>query len=155
MKRGKKAALREPSTAAEVAQGLVRQMGNMGCGVACVASVLRISYQQALKRFQSVGVNGDHMMAGFSRCSLKTVLKKAGREYTFHSFGPVTESERRRRRANGLPERSIVYVFDKNTRYCYGHYLVRMPGGWMDPEKGRIRRKLPACPKSYLEPIER
>ena len=117
-------------------------MGNMGCGVACVASVLRISYQQALKRFQSVGVNGDHMMAGFSRCSLKTVLKKAGREYTFHSFGPVTESERRRR-ANGLPERSIVYVFDKNTRYCYGHYLVRMPGGWMKQSPAWMRRISP------------
>jgi hypothetical protein len=154
MKRGKKATLGTPSTAAAVAQGLVGQMGDMGCGVACVASVLRISYSQALKRFQKVGVKGDDMMAGFSRRSLKTVLKKAGREYAFHNFGPVTESERHRR-ANGLPERSIVYVFDKNTRYCYGHYLVRMPRGWMDPEQGRLRRTLHACPKSYLEPVER
>lgn len=79
MKKGKKATIGARSTDAEVAQGLVRQMGSMGCGVACVASVLRISYARALTRFQKVGVKGDDVRVGFSRPSLSAPRTSASR----------------------------------------------------------------------------
>lgn len=124
----------------------------MGCGVACVASILRIPYPQALKRVQKAGVKGDDYWEGFSRRALQTVLKKSGRDYEFHGFGPTKEAERQRR-ANKLSPGSIVFVHEPTGKYRYGHYLVRTPEGWMDPAACDVIPRLPACPKSYLEPV--
>ena len=149
-KKGADSWLPEPSTPAQVAQGLVGQEGRMGCGLACVASVLRISYKRANRLAATVGVRGNDRWPGYWPRALQALLDYAGQPYARSKFGATSEAERHRQ-AMALPRGSIVFVRDTGD-YRWGHYLVRMPGGWMDPAKGRLVRKLPACPKSYLKP---
>lgn len=122
----------------------------MGCGVACVASRLRISYPQALKRFESAGVPGSDQTTGFTRTAMLDVLKQAGHAYEFHSFGATSQPARHRRAAE-LPPGSIVYV-QNESKYRWGHYLLRMADGWHDPLERTLAQKLPACPRSFLQP---
>lgn len=125
----------------------------MGCGVASVASVLKIPYQLCLAAFGQAGVRGDDRSLGFSRRALLTVLANHQQRFEMHTFSAVPPSCRFAL-AKQLPVDSIVYVFDADS-WNRGHYLVRHTGGWMDPfATGHPwRRTLPCTPLSYLLPV--
>src|ERR1700690_7905 len=58
----------------EPGPGAVRQVGGMGCGVACVAAILRCSYAAALTLFERPG---DAQCRGFLRKEIKRLRRAA------------------------------------------------------------------------------
>jgi len=116
--------------------GVVPQGGNMGCGVACVASLTGLSYSDS--RLLFAGRPGDDHHRGYSRKSVILALAKARLRYEF------------RRKVPNVPVGTIVYL--KDATWPKGHYLVRQSRGWMDPFHERITSRLPGIPRSYVVP---
>jgi len=101
----------------------VTQEHSSGCSVACVASVLGISYKQALKLFENPAYAGSR---GYYCREIVRVLKKGGRDYSYAFLKPKNKELAR------IPG-SIVFI-RKSARYPLGHYLARdEKGQWMDP----------------------
>jgi hypothetical protein len=110
----------------------VAQKGATGGGVACVASVLGISYGEALAK---VGARaGKREKAGQApsgevlRGVLNEAFKDTGLGYEIDS--PFIGDP------DGLETGSIVALAN-------GRYLMRAADGWMDPVGGKIRPRLP------------
>lgn len=104
---------------------LVAQEDGMGCGVACVASVLGKTYRSAMAMFPNPGLA---TVRGYPRKELCAVLRSAGAPYRKRGFGRRTGPAK----AAVIPLRSIVCVRRwGGDRYL--HYLVRCEDGWMDP----------------------
>jgi hypothetical protein len=71
---------------ARLSSGVVLQGDHhRGCGVACVASVLNVSYEAALDLFS--GCIGDDHTRGDSRRALIAALSKGGPNTRFMCFG--------------------------------------------------------------------
>jgi hypothetical protein len=110
----------------------------MGCGVACVATLLECSFETALRLFESNPevTWGNPINRGYRRREILAVLRAAGKLYRLSTV--------RGKRPKGYPPKTIIYCHGKQTRAGreLGHYLVRMEGGWMDPDGGWHRRRL-------------
>lgn len=115
----------------------MRQEGNMGCAVACVAAIARLSYKDSKRLF--AGLPGDDHRRGYGRRAVALALSKAGLYYEF------------RRKVPTVPVFGIVYLRDEAS-WPNGHYLVRFPNGWMDPLRRDLRMRLPGKPRSFLVP---
>jgi hypothetical protein len=102
---------------------LVSQRHDMGCGIACVASVACINYRSALKFFSEKYAD----TRGYYCRDVTRALKRSGFAY---SHGKVTPSTRKYLRREG----TIVFV-RRSRRYPSGHYLVKSDCGWMNPWK--------------------
>jgi hypothetical protein len=114
----------------------------MGCGVACVASVLGTNYERASRLFANL--HGDDHTRGYSRRALIAALERRRRFYTFHTLGDLD--------LRTLPLDSIVFIRDE--QHPPGHYLVKRSDGWMDPLSPRPRKRLTSRPLSYIRPSE-
>jgi hypothetical protein len=107
----------------------VAQQNEAGGGIACVASVLGISYGEALAK---VGARTGKRGAAPSSEALRRVLNEA-----FKHTGLAYEFDRPFiGDPDGLETGSIVSLAN-------GHYLMRAAEGWMDPAGGKIRQRLP------------
>jgi hypothetical protein len=136
-----------PKALARPGLGVVLQVNDMGCGVACISAILGISYARGLALFADLP--GDDVRRGFSRRALQTVLMRAGLQYRFRParspmIGRIGEASR-------LPVGTIVFVRDEV--YPRGHYLARRRNGWMDPLRPTLRTRLVSVPRSYLVPV--
>lgn len=100
---------------------LVPQEEGMGCGIACVASALGISYQEA--RQLSDRPEGSYT-TGYNCKDLVKALNKKGRNYTFKKFKVEHTT---------LMEKTGTIVFVKEGEDdLWGHYLLKTINGWMD-----------------------
>ncbi|HLK94083.1 MAG TPA: hypothetical protein VKZ18_29590 [Polyangia bacterium] len=114
----------------------VAQKEAAGGGIACVASVLGITYGEALAKLGArSGKNGKAGKPGQApsgealRRVLNEAFKDTGLAYEIdHPF--IGDPD-------GLETGSIVELAN-------GRYLMRAADGWMDPAGGKIRRQLPA-----------
>lgn len=127
----------------------VRQEDQLGCGIACVAYVLGMSYKDTRNLF----IDGEHKATykGFYCRDLVTVLKWKGKNYTHRYI-----------KKNGVQERfnnlSIVFI-KRSKQYPAGHFLVKTDCGWMDPyinypekePKAGFRKDLPGVPMYVIE----
>lgn len=126
-----------------------------GCGVACVAEVLNITYGQAL---QLLGPDAAHKAEtfGFYCHELTAAIRAGGRRSWWvevQSTGPYWTS----------PD-SIVFI-PQSAQYPSGHYLSRRSGeGWTNswsnypnfPRLAGINKSLPAKPTFVLfNPVPR
>lgn len=123
----------------------VAQEEGMGCGIACVASALGISYQEARK----LSENPDQSFGkGYSCKDLAKILNKTGKNYIYKKF---------KLEHSNLLERSgtIVFVKEGNDD-LWGHYLLKTGKGWMDcwinwpsinPAKAGYHKNLTGDPK--------
>jgi hypothetical protein len=114
----------------------------LGCGVACVASIIGASYARALSLF----ANPTHAQTkGFYCRDLVAALKKRNKFYAYKFLksnrDPILKKPG-----------TIVYTLP-NQKYHRGHYLVRTQNGWMNPwvncpeiasAKSGIVKRLPA-----------
>lgn len=112
--------------------GLVVQEDEWGCGAACVASLLGISYQKAKRLVE--GVKGKSINA--RRCGLELwhialTLKKCGVK-VIADWNP-----------SKIPNGTIVCIWGAG-RYKDGHYMLMTPQGWMDPWYN-LRKRKEAC----------
>jgi hypothetical protein len=114
----------------------VAQQDKWGCGVACVASVLGISYAEVVARLGATpskggsknGQNGKEPSSEALRRVLNDAFKDTGLAYELDR--PFIGDP------DGLETGSIVSL-------ASGRCLMRAADGWMDPAGGKIRRSLP------------
>ena len=112
-----------------------------GCGIACVASALGISYKKAKVLF----AKPDNAILGGYYCrDLIKALSKKGLNY---SFSKVNSKNKKLVNSKG----SIVFI-KRSAKYPEGHYLINTGKGWMDPwinyanmnpARAGIRKSLP------------
>ncbi|HEB46924.1 MAG TPA: hypothetical protein ENI22_00455 [Candidatus Pacearchaeota archaeon] len=118
----------------------ITQEHPMGCGVACVASLLGISYEKALNLF-----NKDHTSTkGYYLKDIILALKKKKLNY---QDSKVTNNAKKYLKIPG----SIIFI-RRSKKYPAGHYLLKTKEGWMNPwinypkinpAKAGYNRKLP------------
>lgn len=121
---------------------LIVQENEMGCGVACVAALLDISYKKADKLFPK-SIQGKPKY--FCRILVK-VLERAGLKYEYKYIKP-------RLKKKTYISGTVVFI-KRSNKYPFGHYLLRVNHRWMDswinfPSKNRkagLRRRLPGKP---------
>lgn len=114
----------------------VAQQDEWGCGVACVASVLGISYGDAVAR---LGLKRGRNGKGPTSAALRRVLNEA-----FKNTGLAYELDRPFiGDPDGLETGAIVSL-------ASGRCLMRAADGWMDPAGGKIRDTLPGVVRQAL-----
>ena len=101
----------------------VAQRHAMGCGVACVASVLGVSYDQSLQLF---GEPKNAWTKGYSCKTIVQALSRGGKKYRFRKAHAKDCEE-------NLTEDGTIVFTDYKGQYPSGHYLVRIKGKWMNP----------------------
>lgn len=99
----------------------VTQKDEWGCGVACVASLLDIAYDDAKVRLESSkGATLNQRPKGLELDAIVHVLHDAGISVVANWY------------AAKYPVGTIALVFGAGN-YADGHYLLRVPNGWMNP----------------------
>ena len=97
------------------------QEHTLGCGVACVASILGISYQGALKYF-----NKENVISRGCYCSeIVHVLHLNGKYYKYEKI--ILGNMHR------ILDYGVIVFLEKSEEYPMGHYLVRANDKWMNP----------------------
>jgi hypothetical protein len=101
----------------------ITQEHGTGCGVACTAFVLGITYQKALQLFRAPKKAWGK---GYSCKDIVRALSAGRRAYTYCYLKP---SQR------GLPKRAGVIVYVQRSKlYLLGHFLARTSDRkWMNP----------------------
>lgn len=129
---------------------LVVQEDPQGCGVACIASLLRISYKNALKLFQ----NGKKRatLEGFYCRDLICALEKKETIYTYQHIKGFSHKN--------FQTGMIVYI-RRSKKYWRGHFLLKSDDGWMnpwfnfpyEPRIAKFQKKLPGKAQYVLYPV--
>ena len=126
---------------------LTAQEHSMGCGVACVASLLGISYKKSLRLFNKKYAS----TRGYYLKELALALSKKGLDYKYSKITDVTKKSLK------IPG-SIVFI-RRSKKYPAGHYLLKTDKGWMNPwinypkinpAKSGFQKKLPGEPQWVL-----
>ena len=103
---------------------LVTQEGPMGCGVACVASLLGLSYKEARKLFDDGSVK-DRTTGFYNKDFVKALAK-----VNIRAKGCSIKKWGNKRIKPG------TIVFSRRSKlYPVGHFLLKTEGGWMNPWK--------------------
>ncbi|WP_235444031.1 MULTISPECIES: hypothetical protein [Xanthomonas] len=119
---------------------LVSQKDEWGCAAACVASLLNIPYSRAkrlLEREKRAGI--DDEPEGFEIDEIAKALYSKGVK-VIADWNPPSK----------LPSGTIVCVHSR-VRYASYHYLLKVPGGYMDPwfdliedcREAKVRKDIP------------
>lgn len=99
------------------------QEHSMGCAVACVASLCRVSYREAIELFETP----EHAWTrGFYCSEIVKALGRAGFEYSYAEFKSSRHFRRTQRPG------TIVFVAPCS-KYPAGHFFLRSSEGWMNP----------------------
>ncbi len=99
---------------------LITQEDPMGCSIACVASLLGMSYKRAKKLF-----NQEHTIKrGYYLKEITDYLNEIKLNY---EYSKSTDSKRKYLKIPG----SIVFI-RRSKKYPHGHYLLKTRRGWMN-----------------------
>ena len=120
---------------------LVKQRDEWGCGVACAASLLGISYKKAKDTL--VEIKGNEIDGKPYGLSLRALSKLIPSHIAIYKgVGNI----------NHWPIGAIVFLSEESGRYAgSGHYILKTPAGWMDPwansenlpRQAKFRARLP------------
>lgn len=131
----------------------ITQELNYGCGIACYAFVLGISYKEAERRLGKEQAVSERFWVK----DLTRALNETGLNY-----------ERKYVKPHVVPriyEEGVVVLVGRSEEYPVGHYLVRRNTMWMDPwinlpnnrniqeAKSGFRNTLPGIPKYAILPV--
>lgn len=106
----------------------VAQEDVMGCGVACVANRLGVSYAEALEFFDRPQ---DAKTIGYKCKYIVEALRRGGIDARLHHI----KQARRKAVSQGadpLDDGAIVLLM-RSEMYPYQHYLLKTANGWADP----------------------
>lgn len=131
----------------------VTQEHGAGCGVACVAYILNISYEKALKYFKKPLQAIDK---GFLCREIVEALNKAGLNYSYCKALPSCK--------NLIKVPGVIVFVARSKKYPIGHYLVKTrESSWMNPwinfpciasaESG-FEKRLPGKAQWIIYPVE-
>lgn len=101
---------------------MVVQEDDFGCGVACVANLLNISYKQTLYLFDQPNKSRTE---GFWCREIVAALRNAGIDSKCKYVSP-------RARYQIYQSGTIVYIA-RDKKHPTGHYLLRKNNLWLDP----------------------
>lgn len=100
----------------------VVQREEWGCGVACVASLLGVPYEEAKEILKEVkGTTVNHGIKGLELHHIAVALKERG-------IGVIADWEE----AESFPDGTIICIANDDL-YSGEHYMLKTPAGWMDP----------------------
>jgi len=131
---------------------LIKQKDDYGCGAACVAALLNITYRQALKLFNDGNLKAK--TKGFSCKEICLVLNKFGKNYEYKYVKP--------RLKNRIYKEGTIVFIKRSKKYPANHYLLRTGKSWLDPwinlnrnkniknAKAGLRKRLPNKAIYYL-----
>lgn len=130
----------------------VKQEHFSGCAIACVASILKLSYKNTIDSFEDGHERAK--LRGFYCSEIIKALEINGLKYSLRYV--------KRRKNHIYPFASIVYL-EKSSKHPVGHYLCNTPLGWMDSwinfprlnAKAGFRKKLPGKPSYAIIPKEK
>ncbi|MBI2327175.1 hypothetical protein HYU92_02545 [Candidatus Curtissbacteria bacterium] len=122
----------------------VKQEDSLGCGVACMAFILGINYQNSLNFFKDGRKKANK--AGFFCREIVMALEKAGLRYEYKYIKPKIKKK--------IYKPNTIVFLRRSKKYPSGHYLCRADNKWMDPwinfpveeKKAGFRRSLPGKP---------
>ncbi len=100
---------------------IVQERGS-GCAIACVASLLGITYKKAARLFRN---KRAAISRGYYCREICYALRKAGKHYCYQH---ISGKNRKLLKRKGI----IVFV-KRNKKYPLGHYLLKAGKGWMNP----------------------
>ena len=130
---------------------LIKQEDPFGCGIACVASILKINYKTALSLF----LDGRRKATetGFYCREIIEALENNGLKYEYKYLKSKT-------RKNMYKPGAIVFL-RRSKRYPDGHYLTRSDNIWLDSwinfpseeMKSGFRKRLPEKPIYVIYPV--
>jgi hypothetical protein len=106
----------------------IAQIDEMGCGVACVANKLGISYEQATELFL---YPGHAKTIGYKCKYIVDALRNAGQDVRLRHI----KDHDRNSIAKGkipIPTGGIVFL-ERSKLYPFQHYLLKADKGWVDP----------------------
>ncbi|HLD04429.1 MAG TPA: hypothetical protein VJG90_01805 [Candidatus Nanoarchaeia archaeon] len=121
----------------------VAQEHGMGCAVACVASVLSISYKKALLLFDKPE---NAWGRGFYCPEICKALSKGGKKYEWRKINSKDKSF----------EEGVIVFTREDKKDHLGHYLTKTKKGWMDPwinYPSMIPAKASFCKKLSGKPL--
>lgn len=130
----------------------ITQEFDYGCGIACFAFALHITYRQAADLLGEKQANSTR----FWIKDLTAALNNAGKYYKSKHIKPLTK--------NVVYEEGTIVLIRRSKLYPTGHYLIRHEGNWMDPwinlpanknikhAKSGYRKRLPGKPMYALLP---
>ncbi|MBI4116493.1 hypothetical protein HY449_01995 [Candidatus Pacearchaeota archaeon] len=121
----------------------IPQKDSMGCAVACVASILGISYKKSLKFF---GIKKADKPNFYCR-DIAKILNKKGFNYSYGKVIPKTEKY--------LKNSGTIVFIRRSKKFPFGHYLLKTKNGWMNswinfpkiPIKAGFQKKLLGIPQ--------
>lgn len=132
---------------------LIKQEDEFGCGVACVAVLLGITYRQALKLFDDGYLKAK--TKGFLCKEICFALNKLGKDYKYKYI----KSRLKRK----IYQSATIVFIKKSKKYPANHYLLRTENRWLDPwmnlskdkniknAKAGLRKRLPGRTIYYLQ----
>ncbi len=101
----------------------IKQEDSLGCAIACVASVLKIEYKDAIRLF----INGKKRakeIPNFYCREIVMILNNAGLNYQYKYIKPEIR--------NKIYQQNSIVFIKRSKKYSYGHYLVRFKNKWVD-----------------------
>ncbi len=117
----------------------VAQTDEWGCAAACVASLLNAPYDQALKWLEhEKGKSVDQRPEGFEIDEIAHALFGQGIKVVADWY-PV----------DPIPDGSILCIHGPG-RYKGYHYVLKVPGGYMDPWFDLVPNVRRACVRASL-----
>ena len=131
----------------------ITQVFDYGCGIACYAFVLGISYKEAEVRLGIKQAKSERFWVK----DLTNALDKAGLRYERKYIKPHIKPL--------IYKHGVIVLLERSKDYPVGHYLVRHDDTWMDPwinlpsnrniheAKSGFRNSLPGVPKYAILPI--
>lgn len=123
-----------------------------GCGIACVAYLLKINYGEALKLFSN---KKDAETKGYLCKHIIKAFKKSDKNYTY--------SKVMKNNKELLNKKNIIVFIKRSKKYSVGHYLAKRATKWMDswinlpninPTKSGFRTKLPGTAQWVIYPFK-
>ena len=102
----------------------IAQEDSLGCGIACVAFILKLTYKEAKNLFLD-GKRRAKEEPNFYCGEIVGILENVGLSYEYKYL-------KKRLKHKIYRSNTIVYL-RKSKKYPFGHYLVRYENKWMDP----------------------
>lgn len=130
----------------------ITQEFDYGCGIACFAFALEMTYQEAAKYLGMTQANSNRFWVK----DFKTAVKSLGKDYVSKYMKPSMVRK--------IYKEGTIVLIRRSKQYPTGHYLIRHQGHWMDPwinlplssdikyAKSGFRKRLPGKPMYALLP---
>ena len=119
----------------------IKQQHSYGCGIACVAYITKVRYQDVINSIDDGANKAENK--GFFCKELTGFLKNNGLHYRWKYINIKTR--------NKIYHQGTIVFIKRSKRYPSGHYLARNGNTWMDPWinfpdaiiKAGFRKRLP------------